>query len=166
MLFTLGCPGEKCASGVLWLEKQEDAAVCDEMVKPSTYPTADFPVKHWSNGPSSLLLTDQCSGMTGALWDGRMLPLSTCVLLMLVGNGRQDLEPRFSLLGGCLEADSPVQVKKPTSLLCDQLKWVQCDVETPSAVSSAFPRDALERESFFIYFWIQTMKYLSEECNI
>lgn len=59
MLFTLGCPGVKCASGVLWLENKRaqlsvmkwwNQARTQLLISP-----ADFPVKHWSDGPSSLL---------------------------------------------------------------------------------------------------------------
>lgn len=37
-------------------------------------------------------------------------------------------------------------IQSPDSQLCEQLRWVQGDVETPSAAPSAFPQDALERE--------------------
>lgn len=53
--FYIGLPRCKMCFWCLVTGKQEGTAVCDEMVKPSTYPTADFPVKHWSDGPSSLL---------------------------------------------------------------------------------------------------------------
>lgn len=164
--FYIGLPRCKMCFWCLVTGKQEGTAVCDEMVKPSTYPTADFPcwfpsetLIRWAEQPAFWLIDVLAwlePSATGGCCHG---PHVYCLCWWEMADRIQS--PGSHCWGGYLKADSPAQVEEPTSLLCDQLRWVQCEVGTPSAAPSAFPWDALEREKRELCLFISKFKLWS-----
>lgn len=135
-------------------------------MKPNTYWTDSFSMKYWSNGPSGLLWTDwrlRCS------WS----PLGEEDAVMVhIGTGYTDFKclefwsPGSRWPGDCLESPSP-WFRSPPLLL---FVWVAAEMNPVRwcrylLLGPLVSRQMLRKENWDLFFQIQTMKYLSKECN-
>lgn len=89
-------------------ERQEGWALCNEMMKWSARLTGNSSMKYWSNGPSSLLWTDCCSGCSWSLLgeeDAATIQIGIAYTDFWCLMGPGSLGSRWP--GGCLEGPNP-----------------------------------------------------------
>lgn len=138
----------------LVIRRQEGWALCSETMKPRAHLTGNFSMKYWSNGPSSLLWTDWCSGCSWSLLGENpafkvQIGIAYNDFRCLTGSGAQvlaGLETVWRVQTPDLGATSPA-----FSAGCCWDESSQM-VQIPSAEPSGVPWDAQEKESRFIFF--------------
>lgn len=173
MLLTLGCPGAKCASDALWL-KDERAEL--------------FVMTRWNQALTELVIFQwnghqmgwaACFWLTGVLdvagacWERKTLPRSKYVFGFISINW-WEMPGRIQRPGSCCPGGwcpSPGAGSHLPGFVSRLLLRGICSngVNTFCALCAPVRHSGKRKEKAFVYLFIyliQTVKYLSKECNI